>query len=462
MAKTDPLKKSQRQAVADQLGRMMARGMAAPAGARMAAAAEEPELGESLAVCTLTAQQVLHPPADFAEIARPSGTWHHQVHTAGGVTHAARSQVGGIRGDDQHVTQMFQSPIAEKIDAAITWLDRKLARSSATVRLLIAPAYYLHALLIVRGRDYSVVVADQPATFTQLEPKTIYPMAEFLAKLGRERPSGNLGEALTGPPAGAAAAAPLTAAMSNVLAAAMPEPRSQAELDVLLRRVTPNVRDLEREVSDALTGSNRSQTLARVRSRSLTNAIQALHAAGGPEMVRSAIEGSGDFGGIGWRVYKALHGVEWDQQGEFHGPSTITWRAARDYLFRPDPANPFFFVRSNGQRIQPATMMTDGGSIPRLVWSVPDMDPWAYLPAYLLHDWLFTAHHCVPDQAGSFEDANTILAEAIYTMMVTGMVGADWRKVEVIYQAVSSFVGRRVWDRVWTTGECDATLRPPA
>src|SRR5205823_11462361 len=129
MAKTDPLKKPQRQAIADQLGRMLARPASALTAA--AAAAAGPELGESLAVCTLTAEQVRHPPADLGEIARPTGTWHHQVHTARGATHAARTQVGGLRGADHPVTQVFDSPIAGKIDAAITWPDRKPAKSPA-------------------------------------------------------------------------------------------------------------------------------------------------------------------------------------------------------------------------------------------------------------------------------------------------------------------------------------------
>lgn len=455
MAKTDPLKKSTRQAIADQLGPLMAHTSARKA-MTAAHAITQPELGESLAVCVLTADQVRRPPADFAEIARPTGAWHHQVHTGVGVTHAAQSQSGGLGEEDQHqVTQMFESPIAAKIDEAITWLDRKLAKSPATVRLLIAPAYYLHALLIIRGKTYSAVVADQPASFKQLQSQTIYPMAEFLAKLSAESPSANLSGAPVAPPVVAA-----PHAMPAVAAAVLPEPKSLEDLDVLMRQVTPTARDLERQVIDAVTGAGAKQNLGALKSKAVTAAVKALNAAGGTVMLKSAIEGSGDFGGLGWRIYKRLHGVTWDVQGELHGPAAVTWKAARDYTFRPDPANPFYFVRANGQRIQPAAMSTDGGSIPRVVWSVPNMDPWAYLPAYLLHDWLFTAHHCLPDQAGSFEEANVVLAEAVYTMMMTGMVPGDWRKIEIIYQAVSSFVGRRVWDRMWTPDECQVTLNP--
>ena len=54
--------------------------------------------------------------------------------------------------------------------------------------------------------------------------------------------------------------------------------------------------------------------------------------------------------------------------------------------------------------------------------------------------------------------SNVTLAEGIYTLMRTGAVATDWRKVELVYQAVSSFVGRGVWDRMWQPSECAVAL----
>src|SRR6266851_6434044 len=66
--------------------------------------------------------------------------------------------------------------------------------------------------------------------------------------------------------------------------------------------------------------------------------------------------------------------------------------------------------------IVPGLMYTDGGSIPRVFWSVPGLSPWAFGPAYIVHDWLFVVHRChwpaPPEvQAITFEQSAQILAE---------------------------------------------------
>jgi hypothetical protein len=60
------------------------------------------------------------------------------------------------------------------------------------VRLLVIPAYYVHALLLVRGRRYSAVLVDQPDGFTRLKYQKEYPLRDFLRRLAKERPAGTL------------------------------------------------------------------------------------------------------------------------------------------------------------------------------------------------------------------------------------------------------------------------------
>lgn len=107
-------------------------------------------------------------------------------------------------------------------------------------------------------------------------------------------------------------------------------------------------------------------------------------------------------------------------------------------------------------------MATDGGSVPRVAWLIHNLDPWAYLHAYALHDWLFLSHHCqLPgDPANTFERANTILAEAIYTLMRTepAKYAPDCRNVVVVYTAVASPIDRGVWGRQWDAPECHDAL----
>ena len=235
---------------------------------------------------------------------------------------------------------------------------------------------------------------------------------------------------------------------------------STADLVPFMRRVTPSLHDLDVVLRQAVSGVSYKNTLAKITSKKDKTAMASLRSAGGAVMLGSALEGSSDFGGLGWKIYKRLKGVRWDKQGEFKGKYAFHVRGPQDYEFIPDESDPFKFIRSNGEVIQPKRMLTDGGSTPRIAWAIPDLNPLGYLLGYLIHDWDFLAHHCRPDESRSFEETNITLAEGIYTMMMTGKVTPDWRKVEIVYQAVSSFVGRGVWNRPWTDDQCETNLGP--
>ena len=186
MAATDPLPDELVVAVAAQLAAFL------PAAGAGAAAAPARELTESFAVCTVTAEQVRRPPADLAALVRPSGVWHHQVRTGTVATHFARSTLSGFEPAGPQVQSVFESPIAGRIDEAITWADRHV-RGRATVRLLVIPAYYVHALAVVpRDGVPSAVLADQPEGFKQLKYRRLYPLKEFLKLLAKEKPGRSL------------------------------------------------------------------------------------------------------------------------------------------------------------------------------------------------------------------------------------------------------------------------------
>jgi hypothetical protein len=190
MATADPFPDAAAAAVASQLGAFFPQPAEEGVGP---AAPPRRELTESLAVCFLEARQVRRPPKDLSVLARPSGVWHHQVRTGGAATHLARSQQSGLAegAGAVEVQQLAETPIAGQIDRAMAWVDKNV-KGRATVRLLVAPAYYLHALLIVRGEKLSAVLADQPPGFTQLEYEREYPLADFLKRLGKEKAAGTL------------------------------------------------------------------------------------------------------------------------------------------------------------------------------------------------------------------------------------------------------------------------------
>jgi hypothetical protein len=150
------------------------------------------EVGESMAVCTVSLAQVKKPPADLSVLAKPSGYWHHQLRTGGVATHTALSMKPGF-GPTHEVEQVFATPLAGKISDAIGWLDANVS-GRGTVRLFVAPAYLMHALLLVRpDGPLEAVLADQPPQYTRVQPETLYPLAEFLKLLAKETPAESLG-----------------------------------------------------------------------------------------------------------------------------------------------------------------------------------------------------------------------------------------------------------------------------
>jgi hypothetical protein len=87
--------------------------------------------------------------------------------------------------------------VAAKIDAAIGWADRHV-KGRTTVRLLVVPAYFVHAFAVVRDNPptpaerYTAVLIDQPETYTRLEYEREYPLAEFLKLLAKEKPAADM------------------------------------------------------------------------------------------------------------------------------------------------------------------------------------------------------------------------------------------------------------------------------
>jgi hypothetical protein len=192
MATSDPLPEAALRSVAGQLA-----GLVSPVPDSPAVAAERAgppagaELAESYAVCFVEVAQVRRPPVDLSALARPSGVWHHQVRTGGEATHIARSVQSGFAPAELGVEQAFASPLAGQIERAAAWVDRHV-KGRARARLLAIPAYYVHALLLVRGDRYTAVLADQPSGFARLEYEREYPLSEFLKLLAKEKPSGNV------------------------------------------------------------------------------------------------------------------------------------------------------------------------------------------------------------------------------------------------------------------------------
>lgn len=143
---------------------------------------------------------------------------------------------------------------------------------------------------------------------------------------------------------------------------------------------------------------------------------------------------------------------DWKKRGEFQGVINLSWHGPLNYDFK-NPDREFRFIRGSnptrfvpvGDIIVPGDMSTDGGSIPRPFWSIPELDPWTFMPAYIIHDWLFEEHHR-GQGTRSFEDANIILLEAVYTLMLDGVAPYSNFAMLCIADGVSSPEGQHAWD----------------
>lgn len=138
------------------------------------------------------------------------------------------------------------------------------------------------------------------------------------------------------------------------------------------------------------------------------------------------------------------------QTGELKGRLLVQWVSPDEFIFvpDPDPAQRLTFTRANGDVITPGKMYTDGGSVPRFLWSIRGYSPWGYAPAFIVHDWLFDSHHCgdspFPDYTNS--DAAMVMSEIMKTMMEeTGEKNAF--VLYSTYEAVSSSIAQDLWDK---------------
>jgi hypothetical protein len=149
----------------------------------------------------------------------------------------------------------------------------------------------------------------------------------------------------------------------------------------------------------------------------------------------------------------AQRAYESTKAGRFEGVVEIRWLRPDRFLFVPNPGDPLRFTTAEGRVFEPKPMYTDGGSIPRIFWSVPGYSPWGIGPAYIIHDWLFMAHHC--GTAGyeqvDFEASARIMGESIKTLMEADIVPKD----EAVFLNVVAAVKSPIAKRIWQKGECD-------
>lgn len=110
-----------------------------------------------------------------------TGSWHHQISHSGVAKEFARTEPGATA-DGWTVQDLTTSPIAAQIDAALDWVDRNV-RTDPRVRLLVVPAYYLHALWLQDAGQDQILIADRPDQYRQILYENLYPSTDFVQLL---------------------------------------------------------------------------------------------------------------------------------------------------------------------------------------------------------------------------------------------------------------------------------------
>ena len=150
--------------------------------------------------------------------------------------------------------------------------------------------------------------------------------------------------------------------------------------------------------------------------------------------------------------------------GDLQGRTVVQW-AREDRFIYLKTSNPLSFKPSFlNTPVVPETMYTDGGSIPRIFWSIPGLSPWGFGPAYVIHDWLFEVHRCnrpAPPEvkAITFEQSAQILAEVGKSLVEAGLI--ENNKLDEIVWAIQTRYARDIWDRPPTPAECAVPVVAP-
>jgi hypothetical protein len=170
-------------AIARQIGRRLPRLIGPRLGPATAVT-----ITASLEVWELTAERVEQGQTDLGAVAAPSGRWHHLIAVDGKPALYARTSPPDRDTPQWTVHEVAVTPAAERLDAAIEWLDRN-APGEDLARLLEAPEYHLLCVWLIgdQGRDQVLVVraAHRLGVF---DPQGLLRGQELLDRLRQAEP----------------------------------------------------------------------------------------------------------------------------------------------------------------------------------------------------------------------------------------------------------------------------------
>jgi hypothetical protein len=181
MASAEALPQEVLEAVAQQIGERLS-----GASQQALSSGEGLEIAESFPIWAMGLAATVDPGVDLGRSAYPTGYWHHQIRHGARAIEFAKSRSTGPRAEDWRVEEIVTSPIAEKIDSAVRWLDDNV-RDDGLVRLLVVPAYFIHALWIESPGGSRILLVDRPDSLSALAYNHLYPARDFFQLLARQQ-----------------------------------------------------------------------------------------------------------------------------------------------------------------------------------------------------------------------------------------------------------------------------------
>lgn len=168
------------------------------------------------------------------------------------------------------------------------------------------------------------------------------------------------------------------------------------------------------------------------------------------------------------------------EAGTLEGETVVVWVGDDKFVYVP--STPLKFTLPDKIKgLGPGTVLltemiyTDGGSIPQVLHGFDGFSPWAFGPAYVIHDWLFAARQNLNAEASMstemrarfnslksdtqhqqdayaqaaqipFEATPYILASVMKTLINRGVVKRNDEAFALIGAAVGSRIARRLWN----------------
>jgi hypothetical protein len=142
------------------------------------------ELGETFEVWRL--RLPLSVGDDLAAAASSDNEFHHQLYLRGQPVGFVRSRRPAPGQGTWEVTEVFESPLAKSVDAAMRRVDQLMPQPAIT-RLLLAPIYQLSALWMVDSMNNVHIVAC-PLILNHVDRTKLIPGADLLRSLRSEKP----------------------------------------------------------------------------------------------------------------------------------------------------------------------------------------------------------------------------------------------------------------------------------